>query len=52
MIGVGFKNLGRTPVPKLPSSPPPPPPQVLNIHETLLNTGNIYTHTCTVLMPF
>ena len=27
MIGVGSKKLGRTPVPKLPSSNPPPPPR-------------------------
>ena len=26
MIGVGFKKLGHTPIPKLPSSSPPPPP--------------------------
>ena len=26
MIGVGFRILNRTPVPKLPELPPPPPP--------------------------
>ena len=30
MIGIGFKILGRTPVPKLPPSYPPPPPRVHN----------------------
>ena len=35
MIGVGFKKLARTPVPKLPSSYPPPPPR------------GTCTHTCT-----
>ena len=30
MIGVGFKILGRTPVPKLPPSSPPPTPRDAN----------------------
>ena len=31
MIGVGFKILGRTPVPKLPPSNPPPPRDINSI---------------------
>ena len=38
MIGVGFRNLGHTPVPQLPLSypPPPPPPEIGSLSYLLI----------------
>ena len=40
MIGVGFKILGRTPVPKLPPSYPPPPPPPPEVRTTTMRWIN------------
>ena len=45
MIGEGFKKLGRTPVPKLPSSyPAPPPPEKINMENIPKIQKELYPH--------